>query len=72
MMIRSLRKVDFSHPTAHFIRKNIAPLENILGAPLGKVIAFAHVIKRTKEQKLLKKVTHPISSVRLLGGLASL
>ena len=39
-MIRSLRKVDFSHPTGHYIRKNSRPLEKILGAPLFATIMF--------------------------------
>ena len=34
-MIKSLRKIDFSHHTGHYTwEKNRAPLEKILGAPL--------------------------------------
>ena len=35
-MIKSLRKVDFSHPTGHYTRKKVSPppLQKILGAPL--------------------------------------
>ena len=39
-MIRSLRKVDFSHPTGHYIRrKNFSPPPPpLLGAPLQAAI----------------------------------
>ena len=38
-MIKSLRKVDFSHPTGHYIRKKLSPppFQKILGAPLNTI-----------------------------------
>ena len=37
-MIRSLRKVDFSHPTGHYIRRKNSRPPPLLGAPLQAAI----------------------------------
>ena len=46
-MIKRLHKVDFSHPTGHFIWKKSVPLEKILGAPL--YVCNAYIQGRTKD-----------------------
>ena len=45
-MKKSLRKVDFSHPTATIHGKNIGPLEKILGAPLHVQPSFFDVTQK--------------------------
>ena len=55
-MVKSLLKVDFSHPTSRYIHtKNFArspPLEKLLGAPLSPTIIYTYQ-KNDRLQKYL-------------------